>query len=218
MIYLVGVGSGDPELITVKALNVIKNAETVAGWKSVLDRFNLDKKLVYLNYKEQDKQIPELVKLGKEKDVAILFHGDPMVSDFQLFERIKRECLKEGVKYVVISGISSVLRALAVVEKDLSQIVFLTFHVRGELDYSLIEKSMSLGRDLLIIPEPYPDGVKKIAEKLLDIGCNPMLTVMEKLSFPDEKIYQVTAKQVVEGGLKFSDLVIVYVPNCLNKG
>ncbi|BCU70891.1 cobalt-precorrin-7 (C(5))-methyltransferase [Stygiolobus caldivivus] len=220
MIYLVGVGSGDPELITVKAVNTLKSCKVIAGWRSVIDRFDFiktdsSKEIVYLNYKEQEKQIPELVKRSKTIDIAILFHGDPMVSDYQFLDRIKKECAKVGVRYVILSGISSVLRALAYVEKDLSQVIFITFHVRGDLDYSIIGKSIALGRDLLIIPEPYPDGVKKIAQVLLSLNCNPTLTVMEKLTFSDEKIYTVTAEQVVNDDLKFSDLVIVHVPSCL---
>lgn len=219
LIYIVGVGCGDPELMTIKALNVLKRADIIAGWKSVVDRFDLlntgSKQVIYLNYREQEIQIPKIVSMARDRDVAILFHGDPMVSDYQFLDRIKRECDRQGVKYDIISGVSSVLRALAIVEKDLCQIVFLTFHVRGELNYDEIRKALEFGRDLLIFPEPYPFGVRKVAEELLRIGCNPVLTVMERLCFPDERIYRIAAKEVVEGDLKFSDLVIVYIPNCL---
>jgi len=219
LIYVVGVGSGDPELITIKAFNVLKKVDVIAGWRNVVDRFDFlkmdGKQLIYLNYKEQEIQIPEIVSIARDRDVAVLFHGDPMVSDYQFLNRIKRECNRQGIQYVIISGISSVLRALAIVGKDLSQIVFITFHVRGELNYDEIKKALEIGRDLLIVPEPYPDGVRKVSEKLLQIGCNPVLTVMERLSFPDEKVYKITAEDVVKGDLKFSDLIIVHVPNCL---
>ncbi|AHC50895.1 cobalt-precorrin-6Y C(5)-methyltransferase [Sulfolobus acidocaldarius SUSAZ] len=211
-LYIVGVGAGDPELITLKALKVIEKCKVVAGWQSVVSRFNLSgKELVYLNYKDQDRQIPDLVKRAREQDVAILDHGDPSVSDFQFIGRIRESCRQFDVKYEVIPGISSVLKALALVERDLSQVVFMTFHIRGELDYTQIDKSIALGRDLLIIPEPYSYGVKKIAERLVDLGLNPEMVVMERLSFTDEKVNHFMAKEILDMDLKFSDMSIVYV-------
>jgi cobalt-precorrin-7 (C5)-methyltransferase len=211
-IYIVGVGPGDPELITLKALKVIEKCEVVAGWKSVVDRFTLSgKKVVYLNYKDQDKQLEELALIAREKDVAILDHGDPSVSDFQFLERIKKACEKYDVKYEIIPGVSSVLRALHIVGSDLSQVVFITFHVRGEIDYSQIYEFIKY-RGLLIIPEPYPCGVRRIAERLLKIGYNKEITVMERLTYQEEKIYKLLPEDIVKDDMKFSDLTIVYVP------
>ncbi|WP_081097503.1 SAM-dependent methyltransferase [Sulfolobus acidocaldarius] len=43
-LYIVGVGAGDPELITLKALKIIEKCKIVAGWQSVVSRFNLSGK------------------------------------------------------------------------------------------------------------------------------------------------------------------------------
>lgn len=212
MLYIIGAGPGDPELMTLRGLSIIERCSVVAGWRSVVTRFNLsNKRVVYLNYEEQDRQIRELVRIAESEDVAILVHGDPSVSDYQFMERIRRACEEFGVVYQVIPGVSSVLKALAIVGSDLARVILITFHVRGSIDYSEIDKGVGMGRDLLIIPEPHPDGVRRIAERLLSLGLNPTMVVMERLTFSDEKVHTYTAKEIVDRGLTFSDLSVVYV-------
>jgi len=217
MLYIINVGPGDPQLITVKGLETIKKCQVVAGWGSVIDRFSPlleGKKVIRMSYKEESKQLEEIFNYAKSMDVAFLNHGDASVSDFQLLEKIKKGCERHNVKLEIIPGVSSVIKALHVVGKDLSQVIFLTFHVRGEINYDDIKKFLATGRGLLIIPEPYPDGVKKIALKLREIGCNSVITVMEKLTYPDEAIYYYTVEDIINKDLKFSDLTIVYIPPC----
>lgn len=217
MLYVVGVGPGDPELITVKGSEILKNSDVIAGWGSVIDRFSNfleGKKVIRLNYKQEALQLEEMVNLAKNLNVVFLNHGDPSVSDFQLVEKIKKLSEKENVNLVLIPGVSSVIRALHVVGKDLSQVVFITFHVRGPINYDDIRKFLMTGRDLLINPEPYPDGVKRIAMKLKEIGYKCRITVMEKLTYPDEKIHNLYPDDIIFNDMKFSDLTIVYIPNC----
>ena len=218
MLYIVSVGPGDPELITVKGLETIKKCQVVAGWGSVVDRFSFlleNKKVIRMTYKEESKQLEEIFSYAKNMDVAFLDHGDVAVSDYQLLEKIKKGCEKYNVPLKIIPGVSSVIRALHVVGKDLSEVVFLTFHVRGEINYDDIRKFLATGRGLLVNPEPYPDGVKRIALKLKEIGCNNVvLTVMEKLTYPDEAIHYYTVDDIINKDLKFSDLSIVYIPPC----
>ncbi|MBB5253789.1 cobalt-precorrin-7 (C(5))-methyltransferase [Sulfurisphaera ohwakuensis] len=217
-LYVIGVGPGDPDLITVKGLEILKNSEVVTGWGSVIERFSSyiqSKRIIRLNYKEEEKQLNEIMKLAKDENVAFLNHGDPAVSDFQLLNKLKKLCVENRVELVIIPGVSSIIRALHIIGKDLSEIVFLTFHVRGEINYDEIKKFLNTGRGILINPEPYPDGVKRIALKLREYGCNSItLTIMEKLTYQDEKVYNFNVDEIITRDLKFSDLTIVYIPPC----
>ncbi|BFH72277.1 cobalt-precorrin-7 (C(5))-methyltransferase [Sulfurisphaera javensis] len=217
MLYIIGVGPGDPDLITVKGLEIIKKCDIISGWGSVIERFSTyleGKKVIKLNYREESKQLEEIMRLAKETNVAFLNHGDPSVSDFQLIEKIKKLAEKEGVNLVLIPGVSSIIRALHIIDKDLSQVVFITFHVRGPIDYDEIKRFLLAGRGILVNPEPYPDGVKKIALKLKEINYNCKITVMEKLTYPDEKVYNLFPEDIILKDMKFSDLTIVYIPQC----
>ncbi len=214
MLYIVGVGPGDPDLITVKGLDMIRKAEVVTGWGSVIERFSKyieGKKIIRLNYREEAKLLADVMSLAKDKEVVFLNHGDPAVSDYQLLNKLKTLAKDYGVNLSIIPGVSSIIRALQIVERDLTQVIVVTLHVRGEINYSSLKELLKIGRDLLIIPEPYPDGVKRIA--LQFEKENPTLTVMEKLTYPDEKISKYTCSEIIKKDLKFGDLTIVYLPS-----
>ncbi|AEE94881.1 precorrin-6y C5,15-methyltransferase(decarboxylating), CbiE subunit [Acidianus hospitalis W1] len=213
-LYIIGVGPGDPELITLKGIEKIKSAEVITGWGSVIERFSeyvKGKKVIPLNYKEEAKLLNEVMNLAKDREVAFLNHGDPAVSDYQLLDKLKKLAKEYGVSLEIIPGVSSIIRALQMVERDLTQVIVVTLHVRGEIDYSKLKDLIKTGRDLLIIPEPYPDGVKKIA--LQFEKEDPILTIMEKLTYPDEKIWKFKCSEIIKGDIKFGDLTIVYVPS-----
>ena len=61
------------------------------------------------------------------------------------------------------------------IEKDLSEVIFLTFQGGGNKNYDDIAKFLSAGRGVLIMPSRPPEGVKNIALKLKEIGCNNVI-------------------------------------------
>lgn len=214
-LYVIGVGPGDPELITEKGLKIIQRAEVITGWQSVIERFKdkmdyTKKEIIPLNYKEEKKLLELVFEKAKNKEVAFLNHGDPSVSDFELMEKLRDLSRKYNVKLVFVPGVSSVLASLAYLGIDLSKVIFLTYHVRGPVED--IRKYLNCGRDLLIIPSPYPDGVVSLARELEENGCGEgKMIVMEKLTYPDEKVKEYKVSDLAKSQENFSDLTIVYV-------
>jgi uroporphyrin-III C-methyltransferase len=114
-VYLVGAGPGDPELITLKAVEVLKKADVV-----IYDRLANDKilnhakkaKLIYVgkkageHYKSQEEINQILLEEAKNNDTVVrLKGGDPFV-----FGRGGEEMLallEEGITSEVIPGITS---------------------------------------------------------------------------------------------------------------
>ncbi|MEM3860407.1 MAG: cobalt-precorrin-7 (C(5))-methyltransferase, partial [Candidatus Micrarchaeaceae archaeon] len=192
VIYIVGVGPGDPEYLTLKGYRIIKESNIVAGWKSVIERFSpilQNKKIVILNYKDERQQLLELVEIAKNESVAILDHGDPSVSDWQFIEKIRNMAADKGVKVEIISGVSSLNVLLAKLGLDMAFIGFLTLHVRGDISKMLNEilEILRIGRVAVVIPEPYKDGPQRIAKFLYENNLNCRIIVFEKLSYEDEK-------------------------------
>lgn len=213
-LYVIGVGPGDPELITEKGLKIIQNADVITGWKSVIERFlskiGNGKEIIPLNYREERKLLEMVFDKARNKNVAFLNHGDPSVSDFELMEKLREMSKKYDVKLIFVPGVSSVLASLSYLGLDLSKVIFLTYHVRGPTED--IGKYLNCGRDLLIIPSPYPDGVISLAKDLEAKGCGEgKIIVMEKLTYPDERIREYKVKELVKSQESFSDLTIVYV-------
>jgi len=119
-VYIVGAGPGDPELITLKALNIIMKADVILYdrlvSKELIKYAKEDCELIYVGKERgqhtytQEEINQLLLKKAFEKDVVVrLKGGDPYV-----YGRGEEECmfLKErGVKCEVVPGISSVLAA-----------------------------------------------------------------------------------------------------------
>jgi len=219
MLYIVGLGPGDPQLITAKGLETIKKSQVVAGWKGEMDSFSFlfeGKKVIKITkYEELLGKLEEACSYAKSTDVAFLAGGDIAVAACGLIARIKKVCEKYNSSIELIPGVPSVIKALHVVGKDLGDVVFIDFHSKERRNYDDIKKFLSTGRGLLIVPEYSPDGVKKIILKLKETGCNDVvLTIMEKLTYPDEVIHYYTVNDIIKKDLNFSVWSIIYVPPC----
>ncbi len=118
VVYLVGAGPGDPELITIKGQRLLSDADAIVYDRlthpSLLEyakpgclKFFAGKKLNH-HYMTQDETNELLVKLGSQYDVVVrLKGGDPFV-----FGRGGEEAeflVKAGISFHVIPGISSVI-------------------------------------------------------------------------------------------------------------
>jgi uroporphyrin-III C-methyltransferase len=120
IVYIVGAGPGDPELISIKAINIMKDADVILYdrlvSKELLDKFDVEK--VYVgravgdDYKHQEQTNQLMLKYAKEgKKVVRLHGGDPFI-----FGRggEEAEFLKENnIRFEIIPGISSVIAASA---------------------------------------------------------------------------------------------------------
>ncbi|GGT97138.1 cobalt-precorrin-7 (C(5))-methyltransferase [Sulfodiicoccus acidiphilus] len=215
-IYIVGVGPGDPSYLTLKGLEIIEGAKVVSGWESVLSRFTKyfhSKEIVPLRYENEVEEIKRLTGLSKHFDVAILDHGDPSVSDFQFIRKIRAAANEVGTEVQVVSGVSSLLTSLALVQEDMANVVFVTLHVRGDESelLSQLDSAWCLGRSLMVIPPPRRDGVRSVARRLVELGHKGDVYVLEKVTYPDQRIVKTTAEALIQTGESFSDLVIMFV-------
>ncbi|QGH34314.1 uroporphyrinogen-III C-methyltransferase [Gracilibacillus salitolerans] len=121
-VYLIGAGPGDPDLITVKALKAIQQADVILYDRLVnqelLNEAKPDADLIYcgklpkLHLMKQETINHLLIKYGKKKKFVVrLKGGDPFV-----FGRGAEEAealAKNGVAYEVVPGITSGIAAPA---------------------------------------------------------------------------------------------------------
>lgn len=115
MIHFIGAGPGDPELITVKAMNILKKADAVLYTGSLVPKEVLSWcKKDALVVDSQSMKYPEIFEfLSKHKDkiVARVHTGDPSIYS-TIAKQI--EYLKEqNIKYSVIPGITAAFGAAA---------------------------------------------------------------------------------------------------------
>lgn len=166
MLYGVGVGPGDPELLTVKAVNILRAAHVIAaprtegGGQAALDiaapyirgkpvlccaaPMSRDRAAALASYREAAGEICSLLDRGKT--VAFLTLGDPTV--YSTYMNVHRLVRQAGYDAVLIPGVPSFCAAAA------------------RLGISLCEGNQRL----LIVPAGYPG-----LEESLDVDANKVL-------------------------------------------
>ena len=132
-LYGVGVGPGDPELMTIKALNAIKKSKTICYPGKSDDTsiaFNIVRHVVpeidekvkvcidfpmtkdpFILEEAHSKITNEIKELLKEGDVALLTLGDPGV--YATYSYIAQRLKAEGIEVITIPGITSFSAAAA---------------------------------------------------------------------------------------------------------
>lgn len=124
-LYGVGVGPGDKELVTLKAVKIIKKCEVVvvpsgmAGGRSIAleiaeDYISKDTEIIVKHFpmggKEQEEKIQEAFnaiedKLKEGKDVAFLTIGDPFVYSTYIY--LLKHIEEKGYETETVPGITS---------------------------------------------------------------------------------------------------------------
>ena len=204
MIYFIGAGCGDPDLITVKAMKILKEADYVLYTgslvpKEVLSWCKKDAKI----YDSKNMKYIEIFKFFKKyhtKKVARIHTGDPSI-----YSTIAKQIdflKKENISYTVIPGISAAFGAAASLGIEytlpgVSQTLVLS-RIGGrtpnpeELDDILALKKSSFVFYLSIAL------IEKLKSKALDMGysSNTPCWVIEKATWAEERIYKGTISNI----------------------
>lgn len=143
VVYLVGAGPGDPKLITMRAVELIKKADVVLYdrlvSKKIISMIPKKAKAIYVgrevgdDYKHQDDTNLQMVKFAKSnKDVVRLKGGDPFIfgrggeeAEFLRKHKVRFEIvpgITSGIGSAIYSGIPLTHR------KYSSSVVFVTGH------------------------------------------------------------------------------------------
>ena len=62
MIYIVGIGPGDREYLTLKAIKIVENADLVVGSKRALELFNIEEGKKIILTKNLIDELKEIIK------------------------------------------------------------------------------------------------------------------------------------------------------------
>ena len=118
MIYVIGIGPGCKNLMTMEAINAIESAEVIVGYKTYIDlvkEFIEDKEVVQNGMRkeiERCKQALEIAKTGKK--VAVISSGDAGIYGMAglILELTAKEDL--DIKVKVVPGVTASIGAAAV--------------------------------------------------------------------------------------------------------
>ena len=223
-VYLMGAGPGNPELLTVQAVQILKTAEVVLhdhlvaqevldlipAWTQVRD---VGKRCGQAGI-AQDQIHALLIAAAREgKRVLRLKGGDPL-----LFGRVGEEMealARAGVDFEVIPGVTSAMGAAAAAKIPLtdrryaSKLVFLSHHTAGNV--SPVWDDLAPKDATYVVYMPGKD-YGAIAAKLMESGLDRTTpcVIVANASLAEQQIHRTTLEELaLEQRLPAPSLLII---------
>ncbi|WP_102401579.1 precorrin-4 C(11)-methyltransferase [Haloimpatiens massiliensis] len=198
MVYFIGAGPGDVDLITVKGRDILTKAHVVIYAGSLVNNKHLEfckeGTKIYNSASMNLDEVIEVIKKAEEENklVVRLHTGEPSI--YGAIKEQMDELDKFNIAYKVIPGVSSFAAAASAIKKEftlpnVSQTVILTrvegrTPVPGKED---LENLAKIGASMAIFLSV--SMIEKVVEKLKKgYGRNVPIAVIEKASWPDERI------------------------------
>ncbi|RTQ96268.1 precorrin-4 C(11)-methyltransferase [Lysinibacillus telephonicus] len=208
-IWIVGAGPGDPDLITVKGLEILQKADVVMYTDSLVNEELIAKakpgaeiiRTAGMHLEEMVDIMVDRVKNGKM--IARMHTGDPAMYG-AIMEQVA--LLKtHGIGYEVIPGVSSVFASAAAIGAeltipDLTQTLILT-RAEGRTPVPEFEKLRLLASHHCTIALFLSATLtKKIVKELQEAGWadNTPVAVIQRATWPDQKIVRTTLSELDE--------------------
>jgi len=222
VVWLVGAGPGDPELLTLKALRVLQDADVIVHDRlvseAVLDHARRDARRIYVGKAKGDHAVPQdeiesilIAEARKGQRVVRMKGGDPFV-----FGRggEELEALQAaGIETYVIPGVTAALGCAAaagvpLTHRDHAQAVtFVTGQAKPgspEVDWA----ALSSAEHTLAVYMGAGQAAR-ISDRLIEAGRDPLtpVTVVVNGTLPEERVVSgrlfeldlLTAVHAVEG-------------------
>ncbi|MFB6068976.1 MAG: cobalt-precorrin-7 (C(5))-methyltransferase [Halobacterium sp.] len=217
----VGIGPGNPEYLTRRGARVIREADVVVGFETVVD-FVADETaadLLTCGYADEAETLDAFAQRVADGDrgTAVLM-GDPNHSGYQFLGKVER-AVDAPVR--VVPGVSSLQVAASRARTPMEDAEFVTLHKSGDLDADLDRLVGAVGdRHLLVLPRPFDWMPGDVAALLVDSGADAGLDalVLERLTHEDERVTRTTLGDLCDsaGGTgaestPYSDLSVLVV-------
>lgn len=229
VVHIVGAGPGDPDLLTIKALRLLQQADVILYDRLVSDEIlslaRRDAERLYVGKAKANHAVPQeeiearMIALAREgKTVVRLKGGDPFVfgRGGEELDALRNARIPVFATPGVTAATGCAAAAnMALTHRDFAQAVtFVTGHAKGEADPALDWSALAALKNTLVVYM----GVSKaamISEKLIDHGraAATPVAVIENGTRDNQKIVKGTlgelGRLIEIGGIKGPALLVI---------
>jgi precorrin-4/cobalt-precorrin-4 C11-methyltransferase len=208
-VYIVGAGPGDPDLITVKGLKILQQADVILYTDSLVNddliaQAGKHAEVLQSSGMDLEQMVDIMVQAVQAgKSVARVHTGDPSMYGAVLEQFVLLK--QNNVAYEIIPGVSSVFAAAAVLGAeltvpDLTQTVILT-RAEGRTPVPEREKLRDLASHHCTVALFLSATLtKKVVKEFIEAGWSEdtPVAVVQRATWPDQKIVRTTLNKLDE--------------------
>lgn len=181
MVYIVGIGPGEENLLSNKSIDIIKKADIVIGGDrqlEILQKLNISPKST-LSLSEGLKKAVDTIDNNPRANIVVLASGDPTL--YGIADYIKKNIDENKIE--IIPAISSISYAFSRFKQNMNDVYITSSHGRKpDFDFIFLHKKIAMVTDEKIGPyEIYLESIKRKKRYRYFIG--------ENLSYEEEKLY-----------------------------
>ncbi len=217
-VHFVGAGPGDPDLITVKGMDLVMRADVLIYAGSLVNPVIVDRSPAGLKLDSWGMSLDEtteaIVKgLANGKRVVRLHSGDPSIFG-SIVEQIV-DLKAKGIDVEIVPGVSSMFAAAAALKtqltlKGVSDTLIVTRPAGATLESDKIAELSSRGESLVIFL-----GTDKMEDIMEKVMCprNTPAAIVYHASWPDQKVVKGTVGDICqkarEAGIEKTALILI---------
>lgn len=223
MVYFIGAGPGDPELLTIKGKKIIDSADVIIYAGSLVNPEVLNgRKEGAVVYDSARMHLDEVLSVMYEAEKQHLITARVHTGDPSIYGAIREQMdalEKNGISYEVVPGVSSFVAAAAAMKKeytlpDVSQTVILT-RMEGRTPVPEKEKlAMLAAHQATMVIFLSVGEIQALTKELMTAyPADTPVCVVYKASWPEQKIVAGTladiSEKVKEAGITKTALITV---------
>lgn len=208
-VYIIGAGPGDPDLITVKGLKILRRADVILYTDSLVSPSLIEQAGDHAEIvKSSGMVLEEIVDLmaarvREGKVVARVHTGDPAIYGAILEQMVLLK--RAGIPFEIVPGVSSVFAAAAALQAELTvpeltQTVILT-RAEGRTPVPPREKLRDLAsHHSTLVLYLSATMLKKVVRELRAAGWDEdvPIAVAQRVTWPDQRIVRGTLGTIVQ--------------------
>ncbi|MGD0818645.1 MAG: cobalt-precorrin-4/precorrin-4 C(11)-methyltransferase [Methanomassiliicoccales archaeon] len=218
LVYFVGAGPGDPDLITLKGMDLVMRADVLIYAGSLVNPVIVDRSPAEIKLDSWGMSLEETTEaiidgISREKRVVRLHSGDPSIFG-SIVEQIF-DLKAKGIDVEIVPGVSSMFAAAAALKtqltlKGVSDTLLVTRPAGATLESDKIAELSSRGESLVIFL-----GTDKMEDIMNKVTCprDTPAAVVYHASWPDQKVVRGTVADICckarEAGIEKTALILI---------